>query len=709
MGLNSPNHGVMPTQDIWNAPNGDPLESQRIWGDTSFPPPPINNGNFMLSTRKDVDVGDADWRVASAAGHNLRQVWNDTPVFEMSWKPPQGVYEDGAVMNGEGHGWPPSNPRGLPPQSIPRHRGRGSMPPGPMGGRTAPPNFRQQFGQSPGPLVAGPYFATPPPDVLMDMNTAMMSDMSLGGPPPMIPMPQRSYVNNGVIKDFNSPWPPPQPQFPQEEFFDPNVTPYGAPMNGMPQGRGRPPFGRQPNSANNRPQQFFRPQHNPPQQQQVFSQGMMAQPQQPFYNHPQTIHQQHVQPFRQPYAPVQGNAMDDYAMWTDEHDEEAKKKKQLKDKGLLGWGDAEAVNSQPIKNWLVDEGEEEDLETALQRCPTFQKLRRRPQDVGSQEEEAETNANSSKNWLTMQSKKSIVPCGWGDLPPEYAEKLDFKTWEEINVPTTMVSPRDSVQMSMAPMTSAPNGGAVPSSTLPPDLERMPWNLPHQEQRNPFFAQHMNQHQQQPQGEPSSRFGPNETWVQTEGFLSRLGDAVGLGPVDQGPESEEKFEGSADKIAEMLRYAVEKGYLDMEMMTLPQLPPTVLDLLSTILVKIPALDTVESEMKQLAEESRPAHVAADAQPTTWLNDVQKVEYDRLVINVVTSKIEVQELSRKIHRALVEAGVLPPGREAPPMTLQPNSADSSSHAPNSPPSASIEPETANSGQPPVQCDFYDYSYL
>lgn len=122
------------------------------------------------------------------------------------------------------------------------------------------------------------------------------------------------------------------------------------------------------------------------------------------------------------------SSMDDYSMWTDENDEEAKRKKVLRDKGLLHWGDADVSNAKPIRKWLVPEGQEEDFEVAMARCPahlkkktlTEEALRRRlgsdnPQVVAQAQQQADEEANAT----LKIGKRPIVACGWGDLPNEF--------------------------------------------------------------------------------------------------------------------------------------------------------------------------------------------------------------------------------------------------------------------------------------------------
>lgn len=73
----------------------------------------------------------------------------------------------------------------------------------------------------------------------------------------------------------------------------------------------------------------------------------------------------------------------DDLMW---HDPNGDLKKWQRDTGVSLWGDPEKCSEpppisdrcpvsdeRPIRNWLVPEGEEEDLEAALSKCPVPQK------------------------------------------------------------------------------------------------------------------------------------------------------------------------------------------------------------------------------------------------------------------------------------------------------------------------------------------------
>lgn len=84
-------------------------------------------------------------------------------------------------------------------------------------------------------------------------------------------------------------------------------------------------------------------------------------------------------------------------------------------------------DSKPIRRWIVPEGQEEDFETAMERCPSHLKkkalneeaLRRRltsenPQIVAQAQQQAEEEANA----MMRIGRRPIVPSGWGDIPSE---------------------------------------------------------------------------------------------------------------------------------------------------------------------------------------------------------------------------------------------------------------------------------------------------
>ncbi|CAB3410866.1 unnamed protein product [Caenorhabditis bovis] len=574
------------------------------------------------------------------------------------------------------------------------------------------PNFR------PPPQPQQPPFVYGVQD-MMDLNMMRMNELSLNGvPPPQVVPPQQNglYGELGPQANWGN---QPQPFVSQEEIYE-HVPPFGAPPTPH---SGMPSYGNNQRGGFNRgmgnqrqnnyaprggfpPMPMGMPHQMPPQQQQPGQFFGAPQFPQPFPNNqPMPMHENMAGPNR-PNA----STMDDYAMWTDENDEEAKKKKILRDKGLIAWGDAETSNSKPIRKWIVPEGQEEDIETALARCPQFQKkksnheeqIRRRlgadnPQAAAQAQQQLEEERTS----VIKVGKRPIVACGWGDLPADMAEKNDAdaaiaRVWDDV-----------------------PNSNNGPK---PDDQGGLPWNLPgippgqpssssSDSHRNPFFAQHMQQQQfQGNQGIFMDNAGGDGVWSNMGGIdgtaMPVPNPIMGpshLGMVPAQPGVPEISEENRLKVAENLRYAVEKGHLDISLMTLPYFPPAALDLLTIILTKIPILDAYQMELQKLVETNRPPDLPPNADPNTWLTESQKIEYDKLVIAVVTAKIEVSDYSKKINRALIDAGIMP---KNPPGPGYQNGAQA---APGNESGLQNRSGDGFENGPPDHCDYYDYSFL
>lgn len=271
-----------------------------------------------------------------------------------------------------------------------------------------------------------------------------------------------------------------------------------------------------------------------------------------------------------------GGASDDLTLsvW---HDPNGELKKWQRDTGVSYWGDPEK-QSRPINLWLVPEGEDEDLETALNRCPV-------PQKKGE---------DNQRFPFPIPPKRPIVVTGWGELPendPNNPNKTESSIFEENN-----------------------RWNDLPT-------EQNPWYLPN-----------------------SANYSNNSTtgsWVQG-----------GTIPINEPTANQQQM-------TENVKKAVDKGYLDQSVTMLANLPPMVLQYVNALIHKVPGLESVEEELKQLVEGSKPdENTEVDPQnPQKFMNDSQKLEHNRLIIAVTTAKIEVQEFSKKINRALVEAGIVP----------------------------------------------------
>ncbi|KAF8382490.1 ain-1 [Pristionchus pacificus] len=295
-----------------------------------------------------------------------------------------------------------------------------------------------------------------------------------------------------------------------------------------------------------------------------------------------------------------GGQQSDDLMW---HDPNGELKKWQRDTGVSAWGDPDKAALRPIQNWLVPENEEEDLETALSRCPIPAKRNEPIATVpGAAAPTGEENVQPTPSTSLPYNprlppipsgKRTIVVTGWGDLPdndPNNPNKLD----------------------------------AVGEKWGEPGASDTPWYLP-------------------------SNAGTPFGGAGAEGVSRMLGGGAQ----------------NTEHIADQLRVAVEKGYLDMAVLTQQHLPPAVLAQMNSMLAKIPALEVAEQDLEQYLESARPPGEVDDANPPSWMTEVQKMEYNTLMIKMTTAKIEVSDLSKKMQFALAdlrEQGQLP--AEAPP---------------------------------------------
>ncbi|GMT34561.1 hypothetical protein PFISCL1PPCAC_25858 [Pristionchus fissidentatus] len=318
-----------------------------------------------------------------------------------------------------------------------------------------------------------------------------------------------------------------------------------------------------------------------------------------------------------------GQASDDL-MW---HDPNGELKKWQRDTGVSVWGDPDKAALRPIQHWIVGENEEEDLESALSRCPIPPKRNEPIAPAPGAPGEENVNPAPSTSSLPFNprlppipsGKRTIVVTGWGDLPdndPNNPNKMDAvgEKWGEAGASDT------------------------------------PWYLPSSQAGTPFGGAGSGG-QGGGAGAAAAVGAGAEGGVWGDNVSRMLGG--GGGAVN------------TEHIADQLRVAVEKGYLDMAVLTQQHLPPAVLAQMNSMLAKIPALEAAEQDLEAFLESSRPPGEVDDASPPSWMGEVQKMEYNSLMIKMTTAKIEVADLSKKMQFALAdlrEQGALP--AEAPP---------------------------------------------
>lgn len=83
-----------------------------------------------------------------------------------------------------------------------------------------------------------------------------------------------------------------------------------------------------------------------------------------------------------------------------------------------------------------------------------------------------------------------------------------------------------------------------------------------------------------------------------GPVSAVHPPTALGMLSMGGGDEQEGGFGQKALADSLKLAVEKGHLDISLLSLPHIPPNVLDLLTEILTVIPRLDGYEEELKKL---------------------------------------------------------------------------------------------------------------
>ncbi|CAI4233129.1 unnamed protein product [Auanema sp. JU1783] len=494
--------------------------NDKIWSDAHAEPQQFQSMHNHHRGINGMMDAPGDW---GAAGPNQshQQMWSDP----QNLKAEQDAYWKQQQQQQPGNTWGMS---------------RG----GPMGGfHMGPPNnhprvHEGQMGVMMGMRVPGPNGWNPPPGVYRPQAPSDRNIWGRGGGPPR--MSGRGYHPGGVDMSV-----PPPIDMPGEMH-----------MQGVNQMRQIPP-------PNNMMGGMWKQDPMGPNGMRSNSYGQSQQVPSPF-----------AMPSKSQAPPGQFPiAGADDLMW---HDPNGDLKKWQRDTGVSLWGDPEKCNERPVRLWVVPEGEEEDIEVALSKCPIPQK---RNED------------GSARLPLSLPTKRPIVVTGWGELPEN-----------DPNNPSKQGN--DDLIRFWGDITPVPSNDA-------------PWYLPSQQQSN--FA------------------ADTSAWGQ--------------------PPATENSNFAHKHIADQLKYAVEKGYLDMSILSLPTLPPHVLQNITSLLTKIPLLESVQNELKTLTESVRPEGELEGSSPVRWMNEVQKVDYNRLIIDVTTANIEVSDLSKKISTGLADAGMAP----------------------------------------------------
>ncbi|WKY02233.1 hypothetical protein Q1695_015894 [Nippostrongylus brasiliensis] len=105
------------------------------------------------------------------------------------------------------------------------------------------------------------------------------------------------------------------------------------------------------------------------------------------------------------------------------------------DKGLAMWGDPDITNSRPIRNWLVGEGEEEDLEDAIARNPCID------ESQDSEDMTKMAGGDSVQTWpfpFPKPNAKRIVT-GWSDCEKDCKIFTGFHYYSLIAVVAIILS------------------------------------------------------------------------------------------------------------------------------------------------------------------------------------------------------------------------------------------------------------------------------
>ncbi|MFH4977792.1 hypothetical protein AB6A40_004501 [Gnathostoma spinigerum] len=291
-------------------------------------------------------------------------------------------------------------------------------------------------------------------------------------------------------------------------------------------------------------------------------------------------------------APQKSNSfMGEDAVWQDPNGET---RKWLRDTGTAIWGDPEKQPKE-IKHWIVPPGIE---------------YEEQPKKEGASEDSdavvSPKSSDSTSQSSPVPGSRVIAPTGWGDLPP-MPKNLKISACANVHVTNNVSWP--SQMNSWDSSVDSQNG--VPKTTGS-------WNI------LPLSKTDLSTNQWNKQPVPTA-------------------------PVFSVPPGGNELEmpPATQKIADQLRNAISKGLLDLQMLNGP-LDQQTLGLIHTLLDRLPVLDQVEMELKNLRAAVH-TNCSDNVALETLMSPEQKTEYDRLVIQKAATQTDIAFITRKIRES------------------------------------------------------------
>lgn len=262
-------------------------------------------------------------------------------------------------------------------------------------------------------------------------------------------------------------------------------------------------------------------------------------------------------------------------------------RKWQRDTGTAVWGDPEKQPKE-ILRWLVPPGAEYDGGG---------------DNIAGSKEDTSTKSTSGKG-------KVIIPSGWGDLPP-----------------ISLKSP-NSTSSGVSSVGSAAPWGNKPLQ--PPSDSPLNANWDHIKAIKPnsgpwgFTGEH-----------------PPQTGVTWNQLVNASSPIV--------PNHDGGMPIATQIIADQLRNAVAKGFIDFSLLSKP-LSQQTLTLINTLLRRLPTLEQSEQQLVNLMASTKNMDVEPGGgirSPLTLLNPEQRAEHDRLVIEIAATKADIADIREKIH--------------------------------------------------------------